>query len=80
MQKTIISSNGQGHVAEDELCSDPKYADFLHLPHGLEGYFDYEQGLACAKEQGKPVLSILPAMVVLIAEKWKPMFGPIRRC
>jgi thiol:disulfide interchange protein len=26
-----------------------------HLPHGLEGYFDYEQALAKAKAQGKPV-------------------------
>lgn len=40
----------------EELCGPVKYADKLHLPHGLTGYFDYEQGLACAKEQGKPVL------------------------
>ena len=26
------------------------------MPLGLSGYFDYKQGLACAKEQGKPVL------------------------
>jgi thiol:disulfide interchange protein DsbD len=26
-----------------------------HLPHGLEGYFDYEQALAQAKTVGKPV-------------------------
>lgn len=26
-----------------------------HLPHGLEGYFDYEQALAEAKAVGKPV-------------------------
>lgn len=38
-----------------EKCDAPKYADFLHLPHGLEGYFDYEQGLACAKKLNKPV-------------------------
>lgn len=37
------------------LCDTPKYSDILHLPHGLQGYFDYEQGLACAKEQNKPV-------------------------
>ena len=37
------------------LCEEPKYADFLHLPHGLKGYFDYEQGLACAKAQNKPI-------------------------
>ncbi len=37
------------------LCEDPKYGDFLHLPHGLKGYFDYDQALACAREQGKPL-------------------------
>lgn len=38
-----------------EGCEEPKYADLLHLPHGLEGYFDYEQGLACARAQNKPL-------------------------
>lgn len=38
------------------LCTTPKYADFLQLPHGLQGYFDYKEGLACAKAQNKPVL------------------------
>ncbi|MBL7850576.1 MAG: thioredoxin family protein [Cyclobacteriaceae bacterium] len=36
-------------------CDPPKYADFLHLPHGLTGYFDYQQALACAREQKKPL-------------------------
>lgn len=37
------------------LCEKPKFAEFLHLPHGLEGYFDYEQGMACARKLNKPV-------------------------
>jgi thiol:disulfide interchange protein DsbD len=37
------------------LCETPKYADFLHLPHGLKGYFDYKQAVRCAREQNKPV-------------------------
>lgn len=37
------------------LCEVPKYSEFLHLPHGLKGYFDYEQGLACAKKLNKPI-------------------------
>src|SRR5690606_25173173 len=37
------------------LCEIPKYAEYLHLPHGLEGYFDYDQALACAREQNKPL-------------------------
>ncbi len=32
-----------------------KYSDFLHLPHGLNGYFDYNEGLAAAKKLNKPV-------------------------
>ncbi|WP_251619782.1 protein-disulfide reductase DsbD family protein [Odoribacter lunatus] len=36
-------------------CEPAKYADFLHLPHGIEGYFDYWQALKCAKAQNKPL-------------------------
>lgn len=37
------------------LCDEPKYDDMLTLPHGLKGYFDYDQALACAKQQDKPL-------------------------
>ena len=47
--------NLQQEDAGGNTCEDTKYADILHWPHGLNGYFDYEQALACAKEQGKPV-------------------------
>jgi thiol:disulfide interchange protein len=40
----------------NKLCNIPKYSSFLHLPYGLQGYFDYKEGLACAKQQNKPVL------------------------
>ena len=33
----------------------PKYNDFLHLPHGISGYFDYRQALECARKQNKPL-------------------------
>ncbi|MEE4260470.1 MAG: cytochrome c biogenesis protein CcdA [Bacteroidales bacterium] len=46
---------GSGGEEVVEICDKPKYADFLHLPHGLEGYFDYDQALSCAKEQNKPI-------------------------
>lgn len=36
-------------------CEEPKYADQLHMPHGIKGYYDYEQALACAKVQNKPL-------------------------
>lgn len=40
---------------EEKLCDEPKYSDFLHFPHGIKGYFDYEQAISCAKELNKPV-------------------------
>jgi thiol:disulfide interchange protein DsbD len=37
-------------------ASEPvKYGDRLHLPHGLTGFFDYEEGMAFARSVGKPV-------------------------
>lgn len=41
--------------AGGSTCQPPKYSDLLEWPHGLEGYFDYEQAIACAKEQNKPL-------------------------
>ena len=32
-----------------------KYSDFLHLPHGLEGFFDLQEAEAYAAEVGKPL-------------------------
>lgn len=42
--------------AGNALCSTPKYGEIFDMPLGLKGYYDYKQGLECAKEQGKPVL------------------------
>ena len=55
----IIQENrGSGPLAENTwtLCEEPKHGNLLKLPHGLQGYFDYEQALACAREQNKPML------------------------
>jgi thiol:disulfide interchange protein DsbD len=42
-------------VTSQSICEKPKYDDILHLPHNLQGYFDYQQALACAREQNKPL-------------------------
>jgi thiol:disulfide interchange protein len=57
MNRIVRENASLAGAASDEtnLCEKPKYGDFLHLPHGLEGYFDYEQGLACAKKLNKPI-------------------------
>jgi len=58
---TVIRENVKAYAIKSssgdkkELCETPKYGEFLHLPHGLEGYFDYDQALACAKAQNKPL-------------------------
>jgi thiol:disulfide interchange protein DsbD len=41
--------------ASNSLGETPKYANLFHLPHGLQGFFDYKQGLAYAKKVNKPV-------------------------
>jgi thiol:disulfide interchange protein DsbD len=52
----IINSSSVGSTdSKSSLCEEPKYADFLHLPHGLVGYFDYNQALKCAQDQNKPL-------------------------
>ena len=51
-QKTLVANV---NTDESSLCETPKYADILHLPHGLQGYFDYNQALECAKKQNKPI-------------------------
>jgi thiol:disulfide interchange protein len=32
-----------------------KYSEFLHIPHNIDGFFDYQEALAYAKEVKKPL-------------------------
>ncbi len=42
--------------ADGALCDNaPLYSDKFKLPHGLKGYFEYNQAIACAKEKNLPV-------------------------
>jgi thiol:disulfide interchange protein DsbD len=52
-----LATNGSSASAgaTNTICEPPKYADFLTLPHNLQGYFDLEQAKKCAQEQGKPI-------------------------
>ncbi len=40
---------------QTSLSEKPKYGEFLHLPHGIKGYYEYEQGMRVAKQLNKPV-------------------------
>jgi thiol:disulfide interchange protein len=50
-----VNAGGGGTTGISSLCDKPKYADFLKIPHGLEGYFDFDQALACARKVNKPI-------------------------
>lgn len=61
-QRASDFSFGAGQAAvgatpsHSTLCDAPKYADFIHMPLGLEGYREYNQALACAQKTQKPLL------------------------
>ena len=42
-----------GH--HENVNSGRKYADFLHLPHQLEGHFDFEEAVEAATAANKPI-------------------------
>ena len=42
-----------GH--HENVNTGRKYADFLHLPHQLEGYFDLEEAMEAAKAENKAI-------------------------
>ena len=53
--RTILANQAAPSAIPTTLCDAPKYADKLHIANDLSGYFDYDQALACAKKQNKPL-------------------------
>jgi thiol:disulfide interchange protein DsbD len=57
-QDFVIGANTSGQPAapiQEDHTSESAEKYGLHLPLGLNGYFDLEEGLAAAKKAGKPV-------------------------
>lgn len=54
-QDFVIGEGSGVSSSADHSGKKKKYADFLHIPHGIDGYFDYEEALAYAKEVKKPL-------------------------
>ena len=50
-----VSVTGTATSENNATCEEPKYADFLHLQHNLDGYFDLDQAIRCAQAQNKPI-------------------------
>ncbi|MDT0690930.1 cytochrome c biogenesis protein CcdA [Salegentibacter sp. F188] len=51
----VTASVGPEPESSSNSCGIPLYSDFLELPHGIQGFFDYEQAVACARKQNKPL-------------------------
>ena len=58
-QDFVLTSGGTAAVATDKAVTvdgkEPKYSDVLHMPHGLSGFYNYEEALAAARKANKPV-------------------------
>ncbi|MGA9652068.1 protein-disulfide reductase DsbD family protein [Pedobacter sp.] len=55
-QDFVIGQEGNsGNQTASSKHSKRKYSEFLHIPHNIDGFFDYEEALAYAKEVKKPL-------------------------
>ncbi len=54
-QDFVLSPQGTVTTGGQANAGKAKYSDILHLPHGLEGYFDLKEAEAEAARVGKPV-------------------------
>jgi thiol:disulfide interchange protein len=55
-RKPVYSTGSAAAIDEQEGCTPVKHADLFNMPLGLQGFYDLEEGLACARASGKPVL------------------------
>ncbi len=53
--KQNANNSSNSSEKNKNLKEKVKYSEFLKMPLGIEGFFDYEQGLAYAKKVNKPV-------------------------
>lgn len=51
----FVSSGASVKTESDANFPKPKYGEFLTLPHGLQGFFDYEEAVAYSKKVNKPI-------------------------
>ena len=58
-QDFVLTSGGTAAAPADQVLTvdgkAPKYSDVLHMPHGLSGFYDYDEALAAARKANKPV-------------------------
>ena len=54
-QDFYLTGQAENGESKSTLCDKPMYTSDLHLPNGIEGYFDLRQAICCAREQNKPI-------------------------
>lgn len=54
LAKNNKGSNTQNENKQNDL-GEVRFNNLFHLPHGLQGFFDYKQALAYAKKVNKPI-------------------------
>lgn len=56
-QDFVLSAGGtaSSSSSSDAHAASVKYGDKLHMPFGIHGYFDYEEGRQAAIKAGKPI-------------------------
>ena len=54
-QDFVIEKYSSTPSSENATSTTAKYSDFLHLPHGLNGFFDMKEAEAHAAKVGKPI-------------------------
>lgn len=55
-QKFDLTTNNTINSQKSYLCETPKYSDIMHAPYNVNAYFEWKQGIECAKTQNKPIL------------------------
>lgn len=48
-------ANGANATGANGMPANRKYSDFLHMPYGIEAFFDYNEAREYAKKVGKPL-------------------------
>jgi thiol:disulfide interchange protein DsbD len=55
-QFSLTGSSATSNETSSSSTEVVLHGDLLKIPHGIPGYFDYEQALSAAKREGKPLL------------------------
>ena len=48
-------SSGSGIQIDENFPPNPRFSSFLHLPHGIKGFFDYDEAKNYARKVNKPL-------------------------